>query len=97
MKVIIRICGEHHGHIITEDLRLITNTKLRSLLSKGPNFREPNTIKYSKCKIAIDSRTDNCIQKLKTKHKLRDNDLNDWNNFARQKVSNRIKNVRRNN
>jgi hypothetical protein len=28
------------GHVITGDLRIITNKKLRELISKGPNFRE---------------------------------------------------------
>ena len=34
----------HHGHIVTGDLRIISNCKLRKLLSKGPNFREPRSI-----------------------------------------------------
>ena len=32
-------CDENHGHIKTGDLTLITNTKHRCLLSKGPNCR----------------------------------------------------------
>ena len=28
---------ENHGHV---DLRIITNSKLRKLVSEGPNFRE---------------------------------------------------------
>ena len=47
---------ENHGHIITGDLGLITNTKRRRLLSRGYNYREQNAINYSKCKIAFDSR-----------------------------------------
>ena len=43
----------------TGDLRMITNTKPSRLLSKEPNYREPNTINYSKCKIAIDFSIDN--------------------------------------
>ena len=31
-------CNVDHDHIITGDLRLIENSKLRSLLSKGPNY-----------------------------------------------------------
>ena len=58
-------------------LRLITDTNLSSLLSKGPNYRVPNTLTYSNYKIPIDSSTDNCIEKLKTKFRLRDIDLND--------------------
>ena len=31
---------ENHGHILTGNLRIIANSKLRKLVSKGPNFRE---------------------------------------------------------
>ena len=33
--------GIYHGHIVTGDLRVIENKKLRNLICKGPNFREP--------------------------------------------------------
>ena len=33
-------CGPNHGHIITGDLRLIENSKLRKLLTEDPKFRE---------------------------------------------------------
>lgn len=29
-------CDPHHGHIVTGDLRIIENRKLRSIMSKGP-------------------------------------------------------------
>ena len=58
-------CDENHRHIITGDLRLITTTKLRSLLNKGPNYREPNTINYGKFKTDIDFSIDICIETLK--------------------------------
>ena len=31
-----------HGHVITGDLRVIENAKLREFLAKGPKYREPN-------------------------------------------------------
>ena len=36
----------HHGHVVTGDLRIIENSKLRKLFSKGPNYRENKTINY---------------------------------------------------
>ena len=33
------------GHIVTGDLNIVCNVKLRDLLSKGPNYREP--VSYS--------------------------------------------------
>ena len=48
-------CNPDHKHIVTGDLRLITNSKLRKLLSKGPNYREPKMLNYRKCKQSIES------------------------------------------
>ena len=39
-----------HQHIITGDLRIIKNNKLRKLFTKGPKFREPVTIDLQKAK-----------------------------------------------
>ena len=33
--------NQHHGHIITGDLSIVSDLKLRNLLSKGPKYREP--------------------------------------------------------
>ena len=41
-------------------------TTLRRLLSKRSNYRGPSTINYSKCKLAIGSSVDACIESLKT-------------------------------
>ena len=35
---------EPHGHVITGDLRIVRNRKLRRLLEKGPKYREQNNI-----------------------------------------------------
>lgn len=87
---------EHHGHIITGDLRLITNTKRKLFLSKGPIYRESYSINYSKCKIAINSSIVDCKEKLETKDKFRDNDLKDWTDFTKEIVSKGIKSLRKN-
>ena len=59
---------KHHGQIVTGDLIPTSNTKFRCLLSKRPNYKEPNTISYSKCKITVDSSIDGCIEKLRPKY-----------------------------
>ena len=45
----------HHGHIITGDLRIVENNKLRKLLVKGPKFRESEVICWNKVKDSGDS------------------------------------------
>ena len=36
-----KFCYEPHGHVITGDLRVVENAKLRELVAKGPKYREP--------------------------------------------------------
>ena len=46
-----------HGNIITADVRLLKNQKLRKRFTKDPNYRKPQFLNYSKCKKGIDRKT----------------------------------------
>ena len=37
---------EPHGHVITGDLKIIENAKLRELVAKGPKHRESNRVNW---------------------------------------------------
>ena len=76
----------NHGHIVTGDLRIVEDVRLRKLLSKGPNFREHRAINYNKCKIEIINALDNFI----LKYKLSNQDINDWRNSIIKAVEERI-------
>ena len=39
-----KFCYEPHGYVITGDLRVIENARLRELVAKGPKYREPNRV-----------------------------------------------------
>ena len=41
-----KFCYEPNGHVITGDLRVIENAKLRELVAKGPKYREPNRVNW---------------------------------------------------
>ena len=41
-----KFCYEPHGHVITGDLRVIENAKLRELVAKGPKYREPDRVNW---------------------------------------------------
>ena len=41
-----KFCYEPHGHVITGDLRVIENAKLRELAAKGPKYREPSRVNW---------------------------------------------------
>jgi hypothetical protein len=46
-------CYPTHGHVITGDLNIINNHKLKDLILKGPKFREPNKVNWAKNKSMI--------------------------------------------
>ena len=41
-----KFCYEPHGHVITGDLRVIENVRLKELVAKGPKYREPNMVNW---------------------------------------------------
>ena len=57
-----------HNHIITGDLRIVGNDKLRQLLSKGPKYREPIAINFADAKTAIITGMKECVSKWCVKH-----------------------------
>ena len=46
-------CYEPHGHVITGDLMVIENVKLRELVGKGPKYRERNKINWNWTKTMV--------------------------------------------
>ena len=41
-----KFCYEPHDQVITGDLRVIENARLRELVAKGPKYREPNRVNW---------------------------------------------------
>ena len=83
-------CDPHHKHIVTGDLRIITNQKLRKLFSKGPNYRECKTLNYKKCKQSIESSLSSSVDNLAAKYKLPVQTFSAWKNKILELVENRI-------
>ena len=87
-------CDPQHKHIVTGDLRIIENEKLRCLFSKGPNYREAKPINLQKCKESIKNSLDETILKLSDKYKLDFNLFTNWKNKILSKVNSRINSLR---
>ena len=83
-------CDPHHKHIVTGDLRIVENTKLRKLLSKGPNYREPCTINFNKCISAITAALTTCITNLSDKYKIKAAKFTTWKNTIMSNVIQKI-------
>ena len=60
----------HHNHIITGDLNIVENAKLRKLLSRGPKYREPKQLDFISAKSEIVKGIDNCIENYCDRHHL---------------------------
>ena len=74
-------CDPNHGHVLTGDLRIIENQKLRKLISRGPNFREPTTIHWGHCKTEITSGLETYIERVcKSCPDIKPENLTSWKN-----------------
>ena len=51
-----------HRHIVSGDLNIVSNTKLRNIISKGPKYREPLPFSCGKAKSDILMGIENCIR-----------------------------------
>ena len=80
--------NKDHNHVLTGDLRIIQNKKLRDLISKGPNFREPKTINWKKCIQVITNGLDRCIDNVLAKNEaLKPEDMLPWKTKVSEKLN----------
>ena len=79
-----------HGHIVTGDLRFIKNQHLRKLVSKGPNYREPVSINWNRCRESIKNGIESYIESLVAKFDLTKDAIQNWKEAVLLEVENRI-------
>ena len=75
---------------MTGDLRIVENKKLRKILSKGPNFRTPKTINFSKCLDSIKLALTENIEKYADKHNLQAADFVPWKEKILELVNSKV-------
>ena len=86
----------HHGHIITGDLRIVSNNKLRKILCKGPKFRENTHVDFNKAKKDITNGIDNCIASWCKKKDLPEEAFLEWRNIVINEIDIRIEELNTN-
>ena len=79
---------QNHGNIVTGDLRFIDNSDFRRLLSKGPNYREPRSISWKKCRENILIGVDVCAGNMGDGHN--GVDLTSWKEKIMERVDAKI-------
>ena len=80
----------HHGHIITGDLRIVENNKLRKLLTKGPKFRESAGICWNKAKQSIVDGLNESIKKWVDTNAIPSSLFTEWKCKVLECVENKI-------
>ena len=84
-------CDPHHKHIVSGDLRIIRNSKLRKLISKGPNYREPKMQNFRKCRESIESSVTLAMDNLASRYNLPVNSFFAWKDKILELVDDRVR------
>ena len=88
-------CYTPHNHIITGNLNIIKNDKLKELVKKGPKYREQNKISWKKAKKHILDGVENYGKAWAKKEKVDVSALKEWVNIVKIMVESKIKKYRR--
>ena len=80
----------HHHHILTGNLNIIENNKLRNLFQKGPKFRESKPIDWEKARTNILTGVNSCIKDWCYKHGYNEVIFNEWKAKITESIDSRI-------
>ena len=67
-----------HGHVVTGDLRIVDNNKLRKLFVKGPKYREPSVIDFNKARECITAGINGFVSTSSEKYKVHEREFSEW-------------------
>ena len=68
------------GHVVTGDLNCIHDKGLRSLFEKGPKYRLPSRIDFTKCRSIVEEALQSYCKRWCKKENVGVHALNDWKN-----------------
>ena len=85
----------HHHHILTGDLNIIENKKLRELISKGPKYREPCKIDFVEARSTIKTGIDSFLEVISSKKVVSPTVFDGWKACLLGCVDLRIEEIQR--
>ena len=83
-------CNEPHGHVITGDLLIARNRKLRRLQEKGPKYREQNNIDWYLNKEILTKVVDDYAKNWNKRYGCHVSALEEWSETVKLIISNKI-------
>ena len=90
-----KFCYEPHGHVITGDLRVIENAKLRELVTKGPKYREPSRVNWKATETMFLESTDIYAKNWSKREQVELKYLSEWKDQLKELVTDCISDLKR--
>ena len=89
-----KFCYQPHGHVITGDLRVIENAKLRELVAKGPKYGEPNRVNWKATETMFLESIDLYAKNWSEREQVELKYLSEWKDQLKELVQDRISNLK---
>ena len=71
-------CYQAAGHIIARDLKIIADSRIRSILCKGPKYMFPSQSNFNKCREEITGLLQEFYNRWCKREHVESNALNTW-------------------
>ena len=89
-----KFCYEPQGHVITGDLRVVDNAKLREFVAKGPKYREPNRVNWKATETMLFESIDLYAKNWSKKEQVELKYLSEWKDQLRGLDAERISHLK---
>ena len=89
----LKFFNPHFNHVLTGDLDIIENCKLRNIILKGPKYREPEQINFWGIRDQIDDCLTQYIEQISKAKKIADHRFLVWKTEVLKLIDKRIEDV----
>ena len=89
-----KFCYEPQGRVITGDLRVIENAKLRELVAIGPKYREPNWVNWKATETMFLESIDLYAKNWSKREQVELKYFSEWKDQLKELVADRISNLK---
>ena len=89
-----KFCYEPHGHVITGDLRVMENARLRELVAKGPKYREPSRVNWKTTETMLLESIDLYAKNWSKREQVDLKYLSEWKDHLKELVTDHISNLK---